>query len=231
MDFVATLRKRTRAARLARFTRYLDRIQPGVARPLEIIDLGGTANFWNHWWGVNAGTRLHVTLINNHAFDRPHGAVHAANALITDVNRDARTLTEDDFRKFDLVFSNSMLEHLGSRAAQSGLAETIFRSGVPYFIQVPNKYSPIDPHHPFAPFFAIYPYAVRIRLLTFSTFGNGTRCRTLDDAQRWQNWYCPLGMRDMRRMFPDAELQVERPFGVPMSIIASKRPDNSPPLP
>jgi hypothetical protein len=66
-------------------------------------------------------------------------------------------MSEEEFRGYDLIFSNSFFEHLEHRAAQARLAKIIVASGVPYFIQVPNKRSPVDPHFPspFVPFFAV----------------------------------------------------------------------------
>jgi hypothetical protein len=136
-------------------------------------------------------------------------------------NRDATSLTVVDFRQYDLVFSNSFFEHLTSWDAQASLAASILASGVPYFIQVPNKHSPVDPHFPFAPpFFASYPKSVQIRLCTLSSFGSRWRAPSLAAARRAAYFYNPLSRRDMRALYPDATIASEQLFYVPISILA-----------
>lgn len=132
-------------------------------------------------------------------------------------------LSAAEFGNYDLIFSNSFIEHLRTPGAQRKLAQAIVASGVPYFIQTPNKLSLVDPHRPFAPWFALYPKGLREALLVLSSFGNGSRCRSLSEARESQDHYNPLGVRDVRALFPDAWLIVERPFGIPMSILALSR--------
>jgi hypothetical protein len=79
----------------------------------------------------------------------------------------------------------------------------------------------VDPHFPFAPpFFAAYPTSIRTRLCTLSSFGSGWRAPSLAAARKAAQFYNPLGPRDMRKLFPGAIIAIERPFFVPMSILA-----------
>lgn len=221
MSLIKKLRMKTRSARRAVFTRYSEGLRKGDA-PLKILDIGGTVAFWEDWWKLSAADKLEVTLINTHALDDTCRGRVASSPFITDVNQDALTLTVEQLRAHDLIFSNSFFEHLASRQAQEQLAGVITASGVPYFIQVPNKHSPVDPHHPFAPFFALYPKCLRIWLLLFSSFGNGPASPNKQAAKAWQDNYHPLGCADMRALFPQSVRRIERPFGVPMSILAFK---------
>jgi hypothetical protein len=225
MGLVAVLRMKTRADRLAAFKGFLNSM--GKVRPLDtlgrlrIIDIGGTVPFWEDWWKLTDADRLDVTLINIHATDVSVRGRTPKYKCITDVNRDATTLTANDFQHFDVVFSNSFFEHLANLEARALLAASILASGVPFFIQVPNKYSPVDPHFPFAPpFFAAYPTSIRTRLCTLSSFGSGWRAPSLAAARKAAQFYNPLGPRDMRKLFPGAIIAIERPFFVPMSILA-----------
>jgi hypothetical protein len=54
-----------------------------------------------------------------------------------------------------------------------------------------------------------------------SALGSGGR-HTGDSATELLKFYNPLGPRDMRALFPDAALTIERPMGVAMSLIASR---------
>lgn len=226
MSFIRKLRQKTRGARLQAFRSFAAEVRQrrdsSSGEPLRIVDLGGTPAFWENWWKVSEADALEITLINNHDVDQSQKDRDASARFIKNENRDATTLTVEYLRQFDIIFSNSFFEHLGERSAQRELAAKIVESGQPYFVQVPNKHSPVDPHHPFAPFFALLPFSVRARLLTISAFRPGEHAVSIEEAKAWQGRYAPLGLGDMRRLFTDATFQVERPLGVPMSILASR---------
>lgn len=225
MRFIRQFRIKARQARRLRFKSFVDDLRSDHGsglHPLKVLDVGGTPSFWQDWWGVDASDQMHVTLINNHHIDHTQKYARTDNDFIENVNQDANELSTEYMHRYDLIFSNSFFEHLKSRQQQEALARKIVDSEVPYFIQVPNKYSPIDPHHPFAPFFALYPFELRSRLLLFSGFGSSGRSKTLEDARRREQYYNPLGPGDMRRLFPEAQLQIEKPMGIPMSILVHR---------
>lgn len=216
---VMRLRRYTRGRRNLRFQRFASEI----LRPdgiLRILDIGGTFPFWQSWWNVTPEDRMHITIVNNHQQDDTDDEVSNV-PYIENWRVDAMTLTPQQFGRFDVIFSNSCVEHLGSWQDQVQMARRIVDSCLPYFVQVPNKYAPIDPHYPrpYVPFFACYPKPVQARLLTLSALGSGGR-HTLASAHEMLDFYNPLGPGDMRTLFPDATLVVERPLGVPMSILA-----------
>ena len=223
-NLIQALRRNTRSARRAAFQSFLTTLRQslpgGDDRILKVIDLGGTAAFWEGWWNISAKDRLDITLVNNHVIDKTQEGKGPRTGFLKDINRDATTITAEEFREFDLIFSNSFLEHLRSRSDQSILAERISASGRPYFIQVPNKNSPVDPHFPYAPFFAIWPPDVKARMLTIADMGSGAgRVPSFEEARRRLSYYSPLGLRDMLQLFPTGSHKIERPFGVPMSIL------------
>lgn len=98
----------------------------------------------------------------------------------------------------------------------------------PVFLQTPNKYSPIDPHHPPAPFFATLPEELRTKLIRLSSFkpdltlGVADRAMNEEEARVWQSYYRPLGRRDLKRLFPEARVDVERVLFMPMSLIVTR---------
>lgn len=210
------LRAWTRAQRRARFSEFLP-----AQRQLRIVDLGGTVPFWRGW-GLTPQDQLRITLINNHHIDTTAAGFGDQGSQIINRVFDANDVTTDYLASFDLIFSNSFLEHLDSRQAQARLAAKICDSGKPFFIQVPNKNSPVDPHFPtpLAPFFAIYPRKVQAALLTRGRFGSGAKSADMNDAMERMRFYNPLGLNDMRALFPVANFAIERPLGVPMSVLA-----------
>lgn len=79
--------------------------------------------------------------------------------------------------EFDVVFSNSVIEHLGEYPQQRRMADEVRRAGKRYFLQTPNRYFPLEPHF-FFPFFQFLPVSVRVWLL--SRFHLGWHKRGLD---------------------------------------------------
>jgi hypothetical protein len=93
--------RRFRARRMARFARVLD----GLSEK-RILDIGGSERFWRPWPGAD------VTLLNVHFIDvaqRPRIQVDATSTGLCD---DA----------YDIAFSNSVVEHLGTWERQKAFA-------------------------------------------------------------------------------------------------------------
>jgi hypothetical protein len=218
---IASIRQRAAAKRSRLFRDFVLH----HSRPVRVLDLGGTSEMWRRW-GVTEADGFEVTLLNHHRIDGTHRHAPLSQRFVRELRADALTLSPSLLAGYDLIFSNSMLEHLPLREDQETLAGLIVGSGLPYFIQVPNKLSPVDPHfpHPFVPFFAIFPRELQARLLTLSELGSGSRAATLADARLQFATYHPLGHADLRRLFPSATLRTQWLLGLPMSIIATWRP-------
>lgn len=69
---------------------------------------------------------------------------------------DAKNLCQFNDKSIDIVFSNSVLEHVGDFEQQKLMANEIMRVGKKFFIQVPNKHFPVEPHY-FIPFLQYLP--------------------------------------------------------------------------
>jgi hypothetical protein len=211
------LRQYTRKKRLGRFNEFITSVQ----KPIRLIDLGGTVRFWDEW-GLARQPWLDVTLANSHDVDISHANDPIVLPNIRRQCVDVLTLSSRQFAQFDLIFSNSMIEHLPGPEAQQQLASAIIDSGRPYFVQTPNRRSPVDPHFPspLVPFFAGYPRRLQARLLCWSPLGSPSAATSYSAALRRLQNYHPLSAGDVRRLFPGARIVMERPMGVPMSIIA-----------
>jgi len=133
---------------------------------------------------------------------------------------------------FDVVFCSSVIEHVtgpkeitydledgrrfaaSARQAQVNFAAEIRRISKRYFVQTPYKYFPIE-QHSFLPFFVVLlPRRWQVRLMRFLY------------EYRWFKPVYPdfrlLTIREMRALFPDAEIVLERYCGLVKSIVAIK---------
>jgi 2-polyprenyl-3-methyl-5-hydroxy-6-metoxy-1,4-benzoquinol methylase len=124
---------------------------------IEILDVGGTDYFWQHSLLLShPGVR--ITLLNLHLEKTSHPAIQA-------VQGEATSMPEFGKDSFDLVFSNSVIEHLYTLENQQKMAAEILRVGKSHFIQTPNAYFPIEAHYAL-PFAQYYPKALLHFILT-----------------------------------------------------------------
>jgi hypothetical protein len=166
-----------------------------------VLDVGGTPYNWQH---ARVGPR--VTILNLDGGD---------------VIGDGRRLPFRD-RSFDVVFSNSTIEHVGDERDQSTFATEITRVGDRYFVQTPNRWFPIEPHL-LTPLVHFLPMAARTRVARNFTLRGWLERPSPEDAAARVASVRLLGPRDMRRLFPDAHLHKERWLGVCKSLVAIRR--------
>jgi 2-polyprenyl-3-methyl-5-hydroxy-6-metoxy-1,4-benzoquinol methylase len=114
---------------------------------------------------------------------------------------------------FPVVFSSSVIEHV-PKAQQAAFASEIRRVGGRYFVQTPNRWFPIEPHYQF-PFFQFLPERIQRALNRRFTLG-------WQQKGQWDEVEL-LSARQLRRMFPDAEIHRERVLGLSKSLMAVRR--------
>ena len=203
-----SLASRLRRRRGALFRSRLE----GVPRPLRLLDLGGTQRYWEV---VEPGglPGVEIVLLNREAPEvtRP-GFVGLAG--------DARDLSSIRDGAFDVVFSNSVIEHVGDLDDQRRMAAEIMRVGRRYFVQTPNRYFPLEPHFLF-PGFQFLPVEARARLLMHFRLGWYPRIPDPVRAREVAASIRLLTEREMRELFPGAEIHQERLAGLTKSIIAT----------
>lgn len=115
-----------------------------------------------------------------------------------------------DRGSFDVAFSNSVIEHVPA-GEQERFAAEIRRVALRYFVQTPNKWFPIEPHYQL-PFFQFLPVRARQFLTDHLQLGWQAKGSTEEITL--------LSARDMRRLFPDAEIRRERLLGLTKSLMA-----------
>src|SRR3954447_14516864 len=99
-----------RSRRFEAFASLVDGLAAKQDRPLRILDIGGTNSFWeNRGWGQRED--VEIVLVNLEAEERTHANIDPRAG-------DATDLSEFPDQSFDVVFSNSVIEHLQTRDRQ-----------------------------------------------------------------------------------------------------------------
>ena len=98
-----------------------------------VLDVGVTSSFWRLRPDVG-----NVVILN---LRRDRGGPSRREIV-----GDGRMLPFPS-KSVDIVFSNSVIEHLGDLRSQRVFAEEIARVGTSHFIQTPYKSFPVDPHY------------------------------------------------------------------------------------
>jgi hypothetical protein len=181
--------------------------------PITVLDLGGTQAYWqNMLSAAPLLAKLHVTLLNL----QPQ-AVSLPNFV--SLVGDARALPQFAERQFDLVFSNSTLEHVGSFDDQAHMAAEVQRLGQAYYVQTPNRYFPLEPHFLF-PFFQFLPLGLRVGLVRRFRLGWFPKLPDPQEALAAVASIRLLTKAELQTLFPTAALAEEKFLGLTKSFIA-----------
>lgn len=218
-DNPASLGSRLRRKRLQVFLDMIDTVyrSKGACR---VIDLGGRANYWQSAPQTFFRER-NCTITLSNLEDLSPIPLKSAD-IFSAVTEDACALTAPD-RCYDLLHSNSVIEHVGDWNRMKRFAHHASRVADGYFVQTPDYWFPYEPHFG-TPFFAQMPRPLQVKLLMTRTCGFFPKARSIEQAiQSLES--CQLLTKSMvRDLFPDAELRHERILGLSKSIIAVRRP-------
>lgn len=196
------LDQRFRDRRMETFLHLMER----VPRPATLLDVGGTSAFWRG--RLPEGVSL--TLINVDDQEPPAGGC----ALVGD----ACDLSRFADRSFDVVFSNSVLGHVGQLERQMRMAEEVRRVGVRYFLQTPNQGFPID-WRTMAPCFHWLRPSAQAWCLQRMRVGRYGRVCDADEAMHLATRVRNVSRSELRAMFPDAVMAPERVLGLAKSFV------------
>lgn len=175
---------------------------------LRVLDLGGTSIFWKR-----APVRPKSVVVIN--LGDPGQSLSWLKPIVGDAI-DAPALTEG--ASFDLVLSNSLIEHLGGHLQRKRFAEVVRTMAPRYLVQTPYRYFPIEPHWVF-PGMQFLPAAMRMWLAPRWPLGH-TRNWPPEKAREEALFTELLGAAEMRSYFPDATIVYERFLGLPKSLMA-----------
>jgi 2-polyprenyl-3-methyl-5-hydroxy-6-metoxy-1,4-benzoquinol methylase len=177
---------------------------------LHILDVGGKAYFWNDT-SIISRPNTTITLLNL----SPEKVNHPALKSITG---DATNLSEFNDKHFDLVFSNSVIEHLYTKENQEKMAKECVRVGKKFYIQTPNKHFIIEPHYAL-PFFQYLPNSLAFIILTKTPFSRLNKWKE-EEAKQYLQEIRLISESDMKKLFPGAKIYKEKFLGMSKSFTA-----------
>ena len=126
----------------------------------RILDIGGGGYPWSYIKPSAKITVLNLDLPDS-IIDQPGIEFVAGNALRLPFSPMA----------FALVFSNSVIEHVGDYGKQRQFATEMLNAGKQLYCQTPNKWFPIEPHL-LTLFIHWFPFSVKRRMVRyFSLWG------------------------------------------------------------
>ncbi|WP_274627494.1 class I SAM-dependent methyltransferase [Arvimicrobium flavum] len=181
----------------------------------DIVDLGGTELYWligDEFLQRNRG-RINITLVNLEleAVDD--------QAMFASMVGNATDLSLMAGRTFDLVHSNSTIEHVGNLDDMARFASNVRRLAPRYYVQTPNFWFPYEPHFRF-PGFQYLPEFVRVALLRRFSLGFFHKVPDRAEATDIIQHHRLIGAGQMRSLFPDATVTFEKVMTLNKSIIA-----------
>jgi Methyltransferase domain len=200
--------RRFRARRMQQFVARF-----AVTDQTRILDVGGTPA---NWQLTDVWPR--VTLLN-----MPRGQERSEDGF-TFVSGDGCQLPFRD-QSFEIVFSNSVIEHVGSTEQQRRFADEIRRVGRGYWVQTPNRYFPLEPHL-LTPFVHWLPRNLQRAWVTKWTIWDWIERPSHDRREYYIHHFLEdiqlLSASELAALFPEAEILQERSFGWTKSLIAVK---------
>jgi SAM-dependent methyltransferase len=191
----------TRWFRKRRFQQFHALFPPAEYR--RVLDIGGTPGIWE---SLDYPADITLLNIDEAALD---GYGSNPRRHYSGMVGDGRRLQFGD-KEFDLAFANSVIEHVGDENDASDFAKEMRRVGRALYCQTPNKWFPIEPHlgtvfvHWFPQLLKHY---LVVRYLTLWGLMNKPTPQQARDAVADIRL---LTQSELRTLFPDAEIHVER---------------------
>ena len=193
-------------ARARRWHHLIDTF-PSLAE-MRVLDLGGTPEAWR----LAPVLPKSVTAVN---LLPQESRVEGVVAVQGDACELPDPVASDHF---DLVYSNSLLEHVGGHVRRQRLADNVHSLADRHWVQTPYRYFPIEPHWLF-PGMQWLPYEARVQISMHWNRGN-IRTHTREEAQEQVDEIELLGISQMRRYFPASNIWYERFAGLIKSLVA-----------
>lgn len=168
---------------------------------MSVIDLGGRVDTWLR--APMQPAHVHVVNLERPGADSLPAWLKFDHADACDLPPAIRS------GHYDLVFSNSVMEHLDGHGRRAAFADSVHALSDRHWIQTPYRYFPIEPHWLF-PWFQHLPAAARVyvsrRWPLVHTRGVQNGSSTFDAVKEVEL----LSRTDLRAYFPKSRIVGER---------------------
>jgi len=193
--------------RKKRFSFFLKKFD-SLNKPITLLDIGGKINFWENR-GLAGNNDYKITVLN---IEKEKSNYSNINCLIGD----ATNLNQFKNKSFDIVHSNSVIEHLYNFENQKKMVSEIMRVGKKHIVQTPNKYFFLEPHY-LLPFFDIIPKKLKYFILTKTKL---SRLKKWDKkfASQYIEEIRLLSLKEMKELFPNSKIYFEKFLGMNKSF-------------
>ncbi|GHT50487.1 hypothetical protein AGMMS49982_05890 [Bacteroidia bacterium] len=175
-------------------------------KKVNIIDVGGTKNYWDIIpKEVLIANNVHITIVN-----LPSGnSLPENDAIFTFREGDGCNLSEFEDNSFQIAHSNSVIEHVGDWNNVVNFSKEMKRVAKRYYLQTPNYWFPIEPHF-LVPFIHWLPKPVRIWLVLHFNMGFIKKATSCNEAKETLEHLSLLSGKQLRGLFPDGTLYREK---------------------
>jgi hypothetical protein len=200
--------------RRRRFDLFCRLLEPGSSDTL--LDVGGYPGFWtSHPQRVARIDSLNVHEVSWTGRDAPN---HEIRTLVGD----GCSLPMSD-KSYDIGFSNSVIEHVGSWERQMQFASEIRRVAKALWVQTPAYECPIEPHY-MTPLIHYFPASLQKRLLRWCTVWGWIERPNREKINEMVDTTRLLRRKEMQLLFPDCEIITEYMFWfIPKAFIAVRQ--------
>jgi hypothetical protein len=177
---------------------------------MRVLDLGGRPNFWD-----NSGIRPE-SLVCLNLEPTPEGELSDWCRYVQ--GNACEPPAEVTRESYDLVISNSVIEHVGGWAHRQRFADVVHGSADRHWVQTPYRYFPVEPHwlFPGMQFLPLRARTVVVRRWPYGYFHTDDQAAAVDKAMSVDL----LSLTEMRALFPESQMWHERIVGLIKSVVA-----------
>ena len=198
-EFALKFRKR----RFAIFLRFKNALN--LKGLIKILDVGGVYDFWVNM-GFAGNKEFQITVLN---LQEVISRQKESSPNITCVSGDGCDMVKFKDKEFDIVFSNSVIEHVGSFERQKLMAREVQRVGKNFFLQTPNYWFFIEPHFLIVGF-QFFPVWLKTFLLRRFDLGWYTKEPKKEMALELANSIRLLKRKELVKLFPKGRILNEQ---------------------
>ena len=200
--------------RRKRFVLFVRLLSPQAAQRLIVV--GGYPEFWaQHPAMLGSIETLNLDPVTWDSRDFPE---HHIQVLVGD-----GCALEVPDKSYDIAFSNSVIEHVGSWSRQEAFASEMRRVGKAVWVQTPAFECPIESHY-LAPFVHWVPGKFQRKIIRWLTPWGWISRPSASEVNHMVQTLHLLTKHEMQVLFPDCRIYTERLLGfIPKSYIAVRK--------